>query len=78
LILVQAAYWLMIAVREAAAGTPWERAQVSRIREQLIKVGAQVKETVRRVWVHLATSFRWQEVFGLINARLAKPRFAVG
>jgi len=78
LILFQAAYWLMLSIRKAAAGTPLERAQVSRIREQLIKVAAQVKETVRRVWIHLASSFRWQDLFNLINTRLAMPRFSKG
>lgn len=78
LYLFQAAYWLMLAIREAAVGTPLERAQVNRLRDQLIKVAAQVKQTVRRVWVHMASSFRWREVFQKINRRLSRHRFASG
>lgn len=77
LILFQAAYWLMLEVRKAAEETPFERAQVDRLRVQLIKVAAQVKQTARRVWIHLASSFRWQVIFHRINARLAEPRFAI-
>lgn len=76
LYLFQAAYWLLLEVRKAAAGTPFERAQVHRLREQLIKVAGEVKQTVRRVWVHMASSFRWQEIFHLINRRLAQSRLA--
>lgn len=74
LYLFQAAYWLMLMVRKAAEGTPFERAQVNRLREQLIKVAGEVKQTVRRVWVHMASCFRWQEIFDLINHRLMQFR----
>jgi len=62
LYLFQAAYWLMLEVREAAVDTEFEHAQVFRLREQLLKVGARVKETARRVWVHLASAFPWKEI----------------
>jgi len=74
LYLFQAAYWLMLEVREAAAETPFERAQVSRLREQLIKVGARVRETARRVWVHLASAFPWQNELRTMCARLIRPQ----
>jgi len=73
LYLNQAAYWLLLRVRQAAAGTPFEKAQVSRLREQLIKLGARVRQTARRLWVHLASSCPWKEIFALLCRRLT-PR----
>jgi hypothetical protein len=66
-----AAYWLMLAVRDAAVGTPFECAQVPRLRDQLIKLGARIRQTTRRVWVHIASSCPWKEVLQLLSARLA-------
>ena len=66
-----AAYWLMLTVRNAAVGTPFECAQVPRLRDQLIKLGARIRQTTRRVWVHIASGYPWKEVFQLLSARLA-------
>ena len=74
LYLFQAAYWLMLEVREAAADTEFERAQGFRLREQWLKVGARVKETARRVWVHLASAFPWKDALRAICARLIRPQ----
>lgn len=73
LLLTQAAFWLMIRVRLAAQGTVFEKAQVNRIREQLIKLGARVRETVRRVWVHIASSCPWKDILLTLNQRLLLP-----
>jgi hypothetical protein len=54
LLLAQAAYILMITIRQAAAGTSFATAQVERLRSMLIKAGARVKVSVRRVLVELA------------------------
>ena len=49
------AYLLMQAVRRLALkGTAMEKAQCQTIRLKLLKIGAQVKITVRKVWVSLA------------------------
>jgi len=73
LLLTQAAFWLMIRVRLAAQGTAFEKAQVNRIREQLIKLGARVRETVRRVWVHISSSCPWKDILLTLNQRLLQP-----
>lgn len=78
LYLFQAAYWLLLAIREAAAGTAFEHAQVSRLREQLIKLGARVRQTARRVWVYIASACAWKNVLTIISSRLLLPQWAAG
>jgi hypothetical protein len=62
LVLTAVAYNLMRAFRDMLAGTELETASVETIRSRLIKIGARVRRTVRRVWVHLASSFPLREV----------------
>lgn len=73
LFLHQAAYWLMIRIRQAAEGTEFERAQVPRLREQLLKLGARVRQSVRRVWVQIASSCPWKSILYTITYRLTHP-----
>jgi hypothetical protein len=45
-----------------------------------LKIGALVRVTVRRVWVSLASSYAWREVFAGVFAHLRgdrRPRVAV-
>jgi len=46
------------------------RSQAATIRSRLLKIAAQVKITVRRVWVHLSEAFPLQEVFWHAAVRL--------
>jgi hypothetical protein len=58
------AYLLMQAVRRLALkGTAMENAQCQTIRLKLLKIGAQVKITVRKVWVSLAESCPYKDIF---------------
>jgi hypothetical protein len=43
--------------------TEWATAQAGTIRLQLLKIGAVVQVTVRKVWIELASSFPWQAEF---------------
>ena len=51
-------------------GTELERAQCGSIREKLLKIGAQVRVSVRRVVVALASSFVGQELFAAVYRKL--------
>jgi len=62
LVLTAVAYNLMRAYRDMLAGTELATASVETIRSRLIKIGARVRRTVRRVWVHLAEGFPLREV----------------
>jgi hypothetical protein len=43
--------------------TELAQAQVSTIRTKLLKIGAQIRVTVRKVWVSMASSYPWQDVY---------------
>jgi hypothetical protein len=43
--------------------TELAQAQVSTIRTKLLKIGAQIRVTVRRVWISLASSYPWQSLY---------------
>jgi hypothetical protein len=66
------AYVLMCALRRIAlAGTDLERATCGTIRLRLLKIGAQVTVSVRRVKVALATSCPWRDLFNTAYQRLS-------
>ena len=54
LLLSQAAYILLLTIRQAAYGTSFANAQVERLRLMLIKGAARVRVSARRVLVELA------------------------
>lgn len=59
-LLTAAAYVLMQELRRRAAGTGLARAQVSTLRERLLKLGARVERSVRRIVVHLPRTAAYQ------------------
>jgi DDE family transposase len=64
LYLSAAAYVLMNAFRRLAlSGTIWARAQCETIRLQLLRIGAQVRITVRKVWISIASSYPHWHIF---------------
>jgi hypothetical protein len=58
--LTAAAYALMQELRARATGTRCERAQVSTLRERLLKLGVWVSCSVRRIVLHLPQSAPWR------------------
>jgi len=50
--------------------TELAEAQVSTIRTKLLKIGAQIRVTVRKVWVSMASSYPWQDLYGQVWANL--------
>jgi hypothetical protein len=66
------AYVLLNALRRLGlAGTDLAWAQCQTIRLTLLKIGALVRVTARKVWVHLASSCPYAEVFRRVHANLA-------
>jgi hypothetical protein len=72
-LLTTAAYILLQEVRLRAARTRWARAQVATLRLRLLKLGASVVTSVRRIVVHLPTSASdratWCRIACLLGAR---------
>jgi Transposase DDE domain group 1 len=66
------AYVLLDALRRLGlSGTNMAQAQCQTIRLKLLKIGALVQVTVRKVWVRLASSCPYAEVFRQVHAKLA-------
>ena len=68
------AYLLMERLRTLGlAGTDLARATVGSVRLKLLKVAAQVRVSVRRVYVQLSSAYPFQELFGRCQRRLMRP-----
>jgi hypothetical protein len=65
------AYVLLKTLRRTAlAGTELEKAQCGTIRRKLLKIGAQVRVTVRKVWVSLSSGCPYAALFTRVLTRL--------
>ncbi len=71
LLLHTAAYILMFSLREELSKTTLASAQMDTLRLKLLKIGAKVVVTARRVWFHLASSHPAQPIWNFLAARLA-------
>ena len=71
LILHAAAYVLLTALKKYLKGTVLEKAQIGTIRCQLIKIGARVVQSCRRLWVHLAGGYPLKDLFMTLCRRLS-------
>jgi len=58
------AYLLVNGLRRLGLkATALAAAQVSTIRTKLLKIGAQIRVSVRKVWVSMASSYPWQALY---------------
>jgi len=65
------AYVLMSGLRRVGLkATELAGAQVSTIRLKLLKIGAQIRVTVRKVWVSMASSYPWQDLYQQVWSNL--------
>lgn len=72
------AYVLLNELRRLGmSGTELAQARCDTIRTKLLKIGAQVKVTVRRVWVHLSSSYPNADLFARIINQLRARRPAL-
>jgi hypothetical protein len=72
------AYVLLNELRRLGlTGTDLAQARCDTIRTKLLKIGAQVKVTVRRVWVHLASSYPYAALFAQVLGQLRASRPAL-
>ena len=59
-LLAAAAYAILQELRSRLSGTGLARAQVDRLRLCLLRIGARIQRSVRRIVVHLAAAHPWQ------------------
>jgi hypothetical protein len=65
------AYTLMQALRRIGlSGTPMAKAQCDTIRLKLLKIGAQIRVTVRKVWISLAEGCPYEALFRRVYRNL--------
>jgi len=65
------AYILVSGLRRLGLqGTELAQAQVSTIRTKLLKIGAQIRVSVRKVWVSMASSYPWPHLYEQVWANL--------
>jgi hypothetical protein len=74
LLLAQAAYILLLAIRQAAKGTQFATAQVPRLQAMLIKGAARVRVSARRVLVELSAYCPFAQELRQITQRLVSPK----
>jgi len=74
LLLHTAAYCLFWLLRHHLQGTELATAQVNTLRLKLLKIGARIRETSRRIWVHLASAYPYRDLrAGLLQNLRASP-----
>jgi hypothetical protein len=73
LLLTAAAFSLWQYVRSMSAKTEAAHWQVGTLRERLVKIGARVKSSVRRLQFFLPLSYPWQELWCTLMSRLQLP-----
>ena len=67
------AYTLMNALRRLGLkGTKLAKAQCNTIRLKLLKIGAQIKVTVRKIWVSFSESYPYQQLFKQVYENLRR------
>jgi len=62
LLLHTMAYCLFWLLRRHLKGTELATAQVSTLRLKLLKIGARIRETSRRIWIHLASGYPYRDL----------------
>jgi len=65
------AYVLVSGLRRLGLkATEWAQAQVATIRTKLLKIGAQIRVSVRKVWISMASSYPWQALYQQVWSNL--------
>jgi hypothetical protein len=65
------AYIFICLLRRAAKKVGWQGLRPTTLRLRLLKIGAQVQVTARRVWIRMASSCPWQRQFRAVFRALA-------
>lgn len=70
LLLHALAYQMVLCFRDYLYGTPWQNLAVETLRRRCWKVAARVRQTTRRIWVHLSSAYPEQAYFRLVLERI--------
>lgn len=64
------AYQLFLRLREYLQGTPWQHLEIETLRRRMIKIGARIQQTTRRIWIHCSSAYPEQDTFLLVLRRI--------
>ena len=64
------AYCLFLLLRRHLVGTEFEAAQVDTIRLKLLKIGARVRQTARKIWFHLPSGYPYRDLLAKVLYRV--------
>jgi hypothetical protein len=64
------AYQLFVRLRDYLVGTPWQHLEIETLRRRMIKIGARIKQTTRRIWMHCSSAYPEQQTLLLVLRRL--------
>ena len=70
-LMTAAAFVLFQELRHVLAGTELRRAMVGTLRLRLLKIGATIKESVRRIVISMPSSHPWKDLWRLAAERVA-------
>jgi hypothetical protein len=70
LLLHALAYQMFVCLRHYLYGTPWQKLEIETLRRRVLKIGARIRQTTRRIWIHLSSAFPEQALFYLVLSRL--------
>jgi hypothetical protein len=73
LLLHALAYQLFLALRTYLQGTPWQHLEIETLRRRILKIGARIRETSRRIWIHCSSSYPEQRTFLQVLRRICAP-----
>lgn len=68
------AYTLLLELRRKLHGTELATARMATVRLRLLKVAARVRQTFRRIWIELPSSFPFKEIWYTLFTRLCPAR----
>lgn len=71
LFLHAAAFILLQSIRQHLSGTELQNAELNTLRLRLIKIGARVTQSVRRIVFHWASAYPWKRLLRLLLFRLS-------
>jgi hypothetical protein len=70
LLLHTLAYCLFLELRQRLIDTEPETAQVDTIRLKLLKIGARVRQTSRKIWFHMASGYPYRDLLATLLNRI--------
>ena len=49
---------MFLILRDYLYATPWQNLEVETLRRRILKIGARVRQTTRRIWIHFSSAFQ--------------------